>query len=126
MGDAILGRALRCGQLVEGLALQLVVFDGGDQVGTPVGGRVRRATRADATAPLVGEDDLVAGVAEGRRVPVGHVRIEHLGDACRIVGIGDVQQEAVAAAGPGRAVDGRIDGDVMSLVGLGRPLAGHA
>ncbi len=119
-------RPLRGRQLVEAVAGQGAVRDGGDHIGAPGRRILGPATRADAAAPLVGEDHLVAGVVEGRRVPVGHVRIEHLRGPRRVLRIGDVQQDAVAAAGAARQSDLRIDGDVVALVGLGRVLAGDA
>ena len=126
VGDAVLGRALGRGQFVEAAAGQGAVVDGGDHIGAP-GGRVGRLTaRADAAAPFIGEDDLVAGVVEGGRVPVGHVGVEDVGHPGRVLRVRDVQQDAVAAAGAGGQPDLGIDGDVVALVGLGGALAGEA
>src|SRR5690606_17615615 len=112
--------------LEEVLPLQMPVLDGGDQVGAPVDRVLGAAAGVGAAAPLIGEDDGVAGVVEGRRVPVGHVGVEQLGDARGVLGVGDVQQDAVAAAGAGGQRQVRIDGDVVAVVGLGGVLGGNA
>src|SRR5690606_36315929 len=95
VGDAVLSSRLGGGQFVEALPVQFPVLDGGDQVGAPVGGVLGAATRLGAAAPFIGGSDLVAGVVEGRRVPVGHVGIEQFGNPGRVLRVRDDQQDAV-------------------------------
>src|SRR5690606_35490191 len=101
VGHAVLRLGLRGGNLVVAAVLELAVVQGEDRVRAPfppVGGA---AAGSGAATPFVGEDDLFAVVAEGRGVPVGEVRIHHLVDADGVGHVPDVQQDAVARAGPG-------------------------
>ena len=55
-------------------------------------------------------------------MPEGVVRIADGVDADGIHGVGDVQQDSVAGTGARRQAQGRIDRDVVALVGAGRGL----
>src|SRR4051812_22059596 len=66
------------------------------------------------TAPFVGEQHLGAGVVEGRRMPVREIRVCHRGDAHRVRGIADVEQESVAFARAAGEPDRRIHRDVVA------------
>ena len=88
-------------------------------------GVVVAALGCAAAAPLVGEHDLAAVVAEGGRVPVGEVGVGHGGETEGVGGVGDVEEEAVAAACAARQADVGVDGDVVALGGAGAGALGH-
>ena len=116
--DAVFGVGLRGGQLVVAGEGQLVVMQMEDGVRAPVVRIVRTATRAEAAAPLVGEDDFGAVVRERSGVPVGVVRIVDGVDALGMNRIFDVEQNSVAGARARGEADRRIDGDVVALIGV--------
>src|SRR6185295_5037578 len=83
--------------------------------------------RRRAAAPLVAEQDLLAVVAEGGRVPERHVRIGDEVDTLRMRGVADVEQQAEARARAAGEADFRIHRDVVALVRPGRrPLVAAA
>src|SRR5580698_5326788 len=93
-----------------------------DGVRAPVVGIVRTATRAEAAAPLVGEDDFAAVVRERSGVPVGIVRVVYGVHALGMNWIFNVEQNAVAGARARCEADGCVDRDVMALIGVLRLL----
>jgi hypothetical protein len=99
--DAVFGVALRGGQLVVVGESELVVLEAEDGIRAPLVGIVGTATRAETTAPLVGEDDLAAIVGERSGMPVGIVGIVDGVDALGIDRVFDVEQNSVAGAGAG-------------------------
>src|SRR5690606_8983174 len=73
------------------------------------------AFRLPASAPFVGENDLGTIVAEGGGMPVGEVRVRDGVDAPGVHRIRNVEQQAVAFAGPSCESDLRVERDVMAL-----------
>ena len=118
--DAVLLTRLGSRHLVIRVELELVVLDREERVGAPL--RLVRiaAARLRAAAPLVGEQDLLAVVAERRRVPERHVGVRRRVDADRVRRIVDVEEQAEARARATREADLRIDGDVVALIGTAR------
>src|SRR5580704_14824006 len=116
--DAVFGVGLRGGQLVIAGEGQLVVMQMEDGVRAPVVGIVRTATRAEAAAPLVGEDDFAAVVRERSGVPVGIVRVIYGVDALGMNWIFNVEQNPVAGARASGETDGRVHRDVVALIGV--------
>src|SRR5690606_32184074 len=102
--------------------LELAILQREDGVGTPLRPVGRATARGHTSAPLVGEDDGTAVVAEGGGVPVGEVRVAHLVDAGRVGRVRDVEQDAVAAARASRQAEVRVRGDVVAVLGGGGAL----
>src|ERR1700678_765797 len=116
--DAVFGVGLGGGELVITGEGQLVVMQMEDGVRAPVVRIVRTAARAEATTPLVGEDDFAAVVRERSGVPVGIVRVVDGVNAFRVNRVFDVEQNAVAGTRSGRETNRRIHGDVVALIGV--------
>ena len=76
--------------------------------------------RRRAAAPLIGEHDLLAVVAEDGRVPEREVRVGLGVEAHRLLGIRDVDEQAVAAARAGEQVHRRIRRHVVAVARTGR------
>src|SRR5690606_41251109 len=89
-------------RLVVARDLQLAVDDVEDGFGAPLGLVGGQATGTGPAAPLVGEDDLRAVVAEGGRVPVREVGVGDRVEAHRVGRVGDVDEDAVALTGTSR------------------------
>jgi hypothetical protein len=83
----------------------------------PIHGIGLAAARLTAAAPFVSEQDLGAGVVEICGMPEGVVRIADGGDADRFHGIRDIEHNAVAGTCTSCKSDGRVDGNVVALVG---------
>src|SRR5205085_5183090 len=66
------------------------------------------------------EQDLLAIVAERRRMPEGHVGVGGRIDANRVGRLTDVEQQTVPGAGAAGEADVRVDGDVVTLRRPGR------
>src|SRR5690606_6999698 len=113
--DAVLEVGLRGGHLVVAVEAQLAVLDREDRVGAPLVLVGLAAAGLRAAAPLVGEEDLRAVVAERGGVPEGEVRVGGGVGADRVRDVADVEQQAVAAAGAAGEADLGIDGDVVAL-----------
>ena len=126
VGHAVLEFRLRRRHLVVRGQRQLAVRQREDGIGAPVHRIGRAATGLSAAAPLVREQDLGAGVVEVGGMPEGVVRIADGVDADGIHGVGDVQQDSIAGTRPGGQPDGRIDRDVVALVGARRGLRAFA
>ena len=124
--DAVLRLALRGGELVTARELQAVVGVREDRVGAPLAAIGGAAPGAQAAAPLVAEQHLVAGVVERGRVPVREVRVGHVVDAAGPGRVANVEQDPVAGTGAGGEADRRVGGDVVALVGGGRLLRAAA
>ena len=114
---AILKLGLRRGHLVIRRQRQLAFRDVENGVGAPVHRIGGAATRLAAAAPFVGEQDLGAGVVEVGGMPESVVGIADGGDADGIHGVRNVQHDSVSGTRAGREPDGRIDGNVVALVG---------
>src|SRR5262249_41858073 len=115
--DAVLDRRLCRRHLVVALEVHLAVFDGEERISTPLVLVGRTAARRGTAAPLVGEENLRAVVAERRRVPERVVRVGGGVDADGVGNVADVQQKAVATARAAGETDRRVDGDVVALRG---------
>ena len=121
--DTILVRGLRRQHLVVALERHPAIVERENGVGAPLRLVEVPALRLSTTAPLVGEEQLGAVVVERRRMPIGKIRVRHRADASRMRRVPNVEQQSVAAARAARETNGRIDSDVMALVGTG-PLPG--
>src|SRR6185503_2298453 len=66
-------------------------------------------------APLVGEENLSPVVVEGRGMPVREVGVGDRGNAHRVGGVANVEQESIALTRAAGETDRRIDGDVVAL-----------
>ena len=82
---------------------------------TPFAWVVDAALGSAAAAPLVREEHLGSVVVERCRVPVREVRVGDCVDANGVLGVSDIEQEAVATARAARETDLRKDGDVVTL-----------
>ena len=116
MGDAVLLERLRRGHLVVAAEHELLVDDVEDRIRAPAELVGHAAACGSAAAPLVREHDLRAVVRERRPVPVRVVRVGDGVDPLRVGGIADVDQQAVALAGPGGQPDLRIGRDVVARI----------
>ena len=97
-----------------------------DGIGAPVHRIGRAAARLSAAAPFIGEQHLGAVVVEVGGMPEGVVRIAHGVDADGIHGVGYVQQNSIAGTRAGGQPEGRVDRDVVALVGGRRGLRAFA
>ena len=102
------------------MELQLVVLDREERIGAPLQLVRVTAARLRAAAPLIGEQDLLAVVAERGRVPERHVRIGRRVEPDRMRGIADVEEQTEARAGAACQADLGIDSDVVALIGSAR------
>src|SRR5260221_7015568 len=95
-------------------------------LGAPVFRVGRAATGLPAAAPLVREQYLGAGIVESGGMPKGVVRIAHGVDADWIERVAYVQQNSITGTRPRGEADGRVDRDVVTLVGARRGLCALA
>ncbi len=114
VGYAVLNFGLGCRHLVVGVEGELAVGEGEDGVCAPVHRIGCAATGLGAAAPLVGEDDLAAVVAEGGGVPEGEVGVGYGFDTLGVDGVLDVHQDSVAGACAGHESDGSVGGEVVA------------
>ena len=108
---------LRSRHLVVRSERQLAVGQGEDRIGAPVHRIGRAATGLRTAAPLVREQHLGAVIVEVGGMPEGVVRIADGVDADGMHGVGNVQQDSIAGTRPRGQADGRIDRDVVALIG---------
>ena len=118
--DTVFLSSLRGRHLVVRVEHQLVVLDRKERVGAPLHLVGLAAARRPASAPFIGEQNLLAVVAERRRMPERHVRIRGSVEPDRMRGIADVEKQAEPRAGAARQADLRVDRDVMALIRAGR------
>src|SRR5690606_28586918 len=88
-----------------------------DRIGAAVRADVRVAGRRAAAAELVGEQDLLAVLADRGAVPEREVLVLDRGDHLRVDRVTDVDDRALARAGAGRETDLLVDGDVVAAGG---------
>src|SRR5690606_18566194 len=115
--DAVLAVVLVPRDLEVALEDELAAVDAVDGVGAAVGADGLVAGGRAAAAELVGEQDGLGVVGEGRRVPEGEVLVRGPGGDPRPEPVADVEQDAVTHAGPGRDVLLRVGGDVVAAGG---------
>ncbi len=116
MRDAVLLRALRGRNLEVGVLRELAILADDERGVAAHLQRMHRLTVGrGAAAPLVGEDDLRAVVREHGRVPQREVGVGDGIEPHRALGITDVDEQAVAAAGTGEQADRGIRRHVVAV-----------
>ena len=83
------------------MEFELAVNDVVDGIGPPIEWIKGATAWATATAPFVSEQHLGTVVVECRGMPIGKTRIGDDVDTIGFHGISDIEQDAVARAGPG-------------------------
>ncbi len=123
MCHAVLCFRLRNWQFVIARQFHLAVLSYPENgVCAPCSGITRSATWCAAATPFVSEDDDVAVIIEGGRMPVGKVGIRDFGNSGRVLWIRDIQQDAVSGACTTGESNTGVCCDVMALVGHTRTL----
>src|ERR1700681_2622142 len=95
MRHAVLGRGLGRRHLVVRGEREPAICQGEDRVPSPILWIGGAAAWLNAATPLVGKQDLIAVVVEGRRVKVGEVGIRDLIGPHGVYWVGDVEQDAI-------------------------------
>src|SRR5688572_22339825 len=91
-------------------------------IGAPFVRIVGAATGIQTASPFISEYDLFPIVRKRGRVPICVVRIVHGVQTLGMRGISDVEQDSISGAGARGQPDRRVDGDIVTLVAVGRLL----